>query len=104
MDYHLLQLTSRMTEMVFGKREWTLEDTELFHKLAMRFIVLNEEHNGLTACRVTTHFLMHVREDAMRFSHPDNYWCFTFERAVKHYVGIVTNFKNIECSYAKTET
>lgn len=39
----------------------------------------------------------------MRFSHPDNYWCFAFERAVKRYVTTNCNFINIECSYAKRE-
>ena len=39
----------------------------------------------------------------MRFSQPDNYWCFAFERAVKRYVTTKCNFKNIECSYAKRE-
>ena len=40
----------------------------------------------------------------MRFSHPDNYWCFTFERAVQGYKAIPSNFKNFECSFAKRES
>ena len=34
-DYHLWQLTCRMTELVFNKRDgWMHEHAQLFHKLA----------------------------------------------------------------------
>lgn len=58
---------------------------------------------GLTTCTITAHNLLHLREDAMRFSHPDNFWCFNFERAVKCYVRIPSNFKNFLCSFEKRE-
>lgn len=104
MDYHIWQLTARMTELVFCKRDgWVLDDVHLFSKLAQRYLVLTEEHRGLTSCTVTEHNLLHIPDDAMRFSHPDNYWCFPFERAVRRYVTTKSNFKNIECTYAKKE-
>ena len=65
---------------------------------------LTEEQQGLTACRITVHNLQHIPEDAFRFSHPDNYWYFPFERAVKRYIAISSNFKNMECSFAKRES
>lgn len=104
MEYHLWQLTARMTELIFNKRNgWSLDDRLLFQNLAKRYIILNEEHRGLTACRITVHNLQHIAEDAYQFSHPDNYWCFPYERAVKRYVSISSNFKNMECSFAKRE-
>ena len=39
-----------------------------------------------------------------KFSHPDNYWCYPYERAVKRYVSVSSNFKNAECSFAKRES
>lgn len=104
-DYHLWQLTCRMTELVFNKRDgWSHDEAALFCILAKRFLILSEESMGITACTITAHNLLHVSEDAMRFSHPDNYWCFNFERAVKRYVAIPSNFKNFLCSYAKRES
>ena len=105
MDYHLWQLTVRMTELIFNHRNmWSHDDLQLFEHLAKRFIILNEEQRGLTACRITVHNLQHISEDAYRFSHPDNYWCYPYERAVRRYVSISSNFKNIECSFAKRES
>lgn len=105
MQYHLWQLLARMTELTFYHRNmWTHDDLSLFDNLANRFIILNEEELGLLACRISVHNLKHISEDACRFSHPDNFWCFSFERAVKRYVSISNNFKNIECSFAKRES
>ena len=105
MEYHLWQLTARMTELIFNKRNgWSLDHVYLFQNLAKRYIILNEEHRGLAACRITVHNLQHIPDDALWFSHPDNFWCFSFERAVKRYVSISNNFKNMECSFAKRES
>ncbi|XP_031549912.1 uncharacterized protein LOC116287378 [Actinia tenebrosa] len=106
LDYHIWQLVTRMVELVFSeskREEWDIADVELFHNLAWRYAVLLEETYGLSFCTITVHNLIHVKEDALRFSHPDNYWCFSFERAVRRYVNTTTNFKNIECTYAKKE-
>lgn len=93
-----------MCELVFNKRDgWSHEDVHLFEKLAIRYTILIEEKRSLASCVVTAHNLVHISDDAMRFSHPDNYQCFAFERAVKRYVTTNCNFKNIECSSAKRE-
>ena len=103
-EFHIFQLMARMVELVFNKRkEWDLNDVFLFGKLAKRFNILIEENVGLHACVVTAHNLIHVEDDVLRFSLPDNYWCFAFERAVKKYISIPNNCKNIECSFAKRE-
>lgn len=103
-EFHIFQLIARMVEMVFNKRDqWDRDDVVLFGKLAKRFNILIEENIGLHASVVTAHNLLHVEEDVFRFSLPDNYWCFAFERAVKKYISIPNNRKNIECSFAKKE-
>ena len=56
MDYHLWLLTVRMTELIFNHRNmWSHDDFQLFEHLVKRFIILNEEQRGLTACRITAH-------------------------------------------------
>ena len=75
----------------------------LFFKLASRYVILNEVHRGFTSCVVTEHNLLHISRDALRFSHPDNYWYFPFERAVRRYVTTKCNFKNIEGTFARKE-
>ena len=103
-EFHIFQLMARMVELVFNKRkERDHDDILLLGKLAKRFNILIEENVGLHACVVTAHNLIHVEDDVFRFSLPDNYWCFAFERAVKKYIGIPSNSKNIECSFAKRE-
>ena len=50
------------------------------------------------------HNLTHLADDIQRFSAPDNYWCFAFEWAVKHYVKQSSNKKHIEKSFARRES
>lgn len=38
---------------------------------------------GLKMCTISIHYLLHIHEDIIRFSGPDNYWCAVFERAFK---------------------
>ena len=42
-------------------------------------------------------------DDIHCFSSPDNYWCFTFERAVHGYIERSSNQKNLELTFAKAE-
>lgn len=103
-EFHIWQLIVRMTELVFGIRAgWNHDDVNLFEKLAQRYLILTEEQRGITACVKTAHNLIHIPQDVLRFGHPDNFWCFSFERAVQRYVKTSCNYKNIECSYAKRE-
>lgn len=102
----LLQpMDTRMTELVFNRRSgWSFEDVWLFEKQAKWFNILLEEHWGPTSCRVTVHNLMHIADDAFRFSIPDCYCCYQFKRAVKCYIGISSSFKNAQCSFASRES
>ena len=68
-----------MTELVFEKRNGcSHQDVNIFKKLAERYLILTEEQRGLTTCVITGHNLIHIPENALRFSHLDNFWCFAF--------------------------
>ncbi|KAL5479355.1 hypothetical protein EMCRGX_G022868, partial [Ephydatia muelleri] len=58
---------------------------------------------GLKSCVVTLHNLIHYPEEIKRFSSPDNYWCYTFERAVHGYVVRSSNNRNMELSFSNSE-
>ena len=72
--------------------------------ILFRFVVLLEEWVNPDQCTITAHNLIHIVDDIERFGHPDNYWCWFFERCVKKYVKISHNHKNVESSFAKTES
>lgn len=50
------------------------------------------------------HNLLHIPDDIVRFSSPDNYWCYVFERAVHTYVERSSNKKNLEFTFSKAES
>ena len=64
--------------------------------LSLRFTILIEEWVGKDQYTVSLHNLKHVKEDIVRFGHPDNYWCCVYEQAVKKYISIEHNHKNAE--------
>ena len=47
-----------------------------------------EESQGLNSCCVVSDNIIHIHEDVLNFSSPDNYWCYNFERADKRFVSI----------------
>ena len=104
-DYHVWITFVRITELVFntGRNGWTDEHIHLLKNLIFRHNVLTEEREGLKSCVVTLHNLLHLPHDIQRFSAPDNFWCYTFERAVKMYVQRSSNSKNLELTFAKAE-
>lgn len=83
-EYHIWILAVRLTELVFGASRygWTMEMLELACHLILRHYILTEEVQGLQSWYVTFHNLIHLLEDVERFSSPDNYCCFSFERAM----------------------
>ena len=103
--YHSWVLLARITEMVYstGRKGFTADNLELFTKLIRRHNILTEAAEGLKSCVITLHNLLHLPEDIRNFSTPDNYWYYSFERAVKNYIEHSSNCKNLECSFAKTE-
>ncbi len=105
-DYHVWITIVRITELVFGsgRKGWTSESTELLRRLIWRHNTLTEEVQGIDSCVITLHNLVHLPEDIERFSSLDNYWCFVWERAVHHYVEKSSNKKNLELTFAKSES
>lgn len=105
-EYHIWVLAVRLTELVFGagRSGWTKDMLQLTQHLILRHNILTEEVQGLQSCRVTFHNLIHLPEDVERFSSPDNYWCFSFERAVSNYITRSSNKKNIEHTFANAES
>ena len=93
-------------EFVFncGQNGWTFEMIETFRKLCWGYCILVEETYGISECLITLHSLTHLPEDITRFSSPDNFWCFQFERAVGRYVKQSSNNKGIEKSFAQRES
>lgn len=92
----------RMVEFVFnsGRYGWTEDMIENFRCLVWRYCISCVEQYGANACVIN----LHLPEDIERFSAPDNFWCFQFERAVKRYVQQSSNNKHIEKSFAGRES
>lgn len=83
-EYHIVWLTARMTQLLFNNRDGLTKDLlGILRKICMRRAILLEEKIGPKECVVTCHETMHIAADILRFGHSDNYWCFSFERAVK---------------------
>ena len=103
--FHVWITLVRITEMIFsrGRDGMSSTDLMLLERLILRHNVLTEEREGMKSCVITLHNLLHIPDDIRRFSTPDNYWCFTFERAVKSYVQRSSNSKNIENTFAQAE-
>lgn len=104
-EFHVWTLFVRITELVFGpgRDGWTSNMITLLERLVQRHNILFEEVAGLEKCVITLHNLLHIPEDIYRFSAPDNYWCYAFERAVSKYISRSSNNKNIECTFALAE-
>ena len=64
---------------------------------------MTEEVQGEKYCTISLHSLIHMVDDIKRFSSPDNYWCYTFERAVHNYVEKTSNKKHLELTFARSE-
>ena len=104
-QYRIWILAVRITELVFGpgRDGWTQEMLDLAKNLVLRHNILVEETQGIKCCHVTLHNMAHLIDDIERFSALDNYWCFSFERAVHKYVERSSNKKNIEHTFAAAE-
>ena len=103
--YHTWIEIVRITEMIYktGRSGWISDDCELLTRLIWRHNILTEENERLKSCVVTLHNLIHLTKDIERFSSPDNFWCYVFERAVKHYIECSSNSKNLEYTFARIE-
>lgn len=104
-NYQAWILIVRITELVFNtcRSGWTSDSVELLRMLIWRHNILTEEFEGFQHCTISLHNLLHLVDDIKRFSSPDNYWCYVFERAVHKYVIKSSNNKNLELTFAQAE-
>lgn len=104
-EYEIVSLVSRLTELHFhvGRNGWTQDMIKLHQNLAWQLNILVEEVQGLAVCTISMHNLLHIHEDILNFSAPDNIWCAVFERAVKEYVKKSHSGKGIETTFAHVE-
>ena len=81
-EYHIWILVACLTELFFGhgtgRFGWIPGMLQLVKHLTLRHNILTEEQQRLKSCRV---IIIHILDDVDRFSSPDDYWCFSFERA-----------------------
>lgn len=91
-DCHVWILLVRITKLIFccGRSGW---DTNSLSLLLWRPNILTEETEGFLSCIISMDNLVHFPEDIVRFSGPDNFWCFVFKRAVHNYVERSSNQK-----------
>ena len=91
--------------MIFSTERsgWSEHSLKLLHHLIWRHNILTEETQGLHSCVISLHNLVHLPDDIIRFSSPDNFWCFVFERAVHTYIECSSNKKKLELTFAKAE-
>ena len=71
--------------------------------LSVKLNIICEEVFGLESCTISLHNLIHIHEDVLKFGVTDNFWCATFERAVKNYISRPTNKMGLEKIYAHSE-
>ena len=104
-NYQAWILIVRITELIFNtcRSGWTPESVDLLRMLIWRHNILTEEVEGFQNCTITLHNLLHLVDDIKRFSSPDNFWCYVFERAVHKYVIKSSNNKNLELTFAQAE-
>ena len=104
-DFAIWQCVARIVEYVYGQGRdgWTEEAANTLHRFCLRHNILLEESNGLQACKVIVHNLVHLKDNVQRFGSLDNYWCYVFERAVQRYTKTLHNCKNTEYTMALSE-
>jgi len=96
----------RIVEFLFscGRDGISQDLLAMLEKLIWRHNILCEQVYGGKICTISLHNLTHLIDDINRFSSPDNFWCYAFERAVHTYVERSSNSKQLELTFAKAES
>ena len=104
-NYQAWILIVRITELIFNtcRSRWTTDSVDMLRMLIWRHNILTEEAEGFQHCTISLHNLLHLVNDIKRFSSPDNFWCYVFERAMHKYVIKSSNNKNLELTFAQAE-
>ena len=105
-EYDVWLAAVRIVECLFGcgRNGITPEMLSTLRPLIWRHNILTEEVHVGKSCVISLHNLIHLTDDIGRFSSPDNYWCYAFERAVHTYVERSSNKKHMELTFAKAES
>lgn len=72
---------------------WTQPDIDHFRELLWCHVIWYEHLYGITACTENVEYSLHIPDDIVRHSSPDNYWCYMYERQVCFYKRQTTNQK-----------
>ena len=62
-----------------------------------------EEVQSLAMCTISMPNLLHIHENILNFSAPDNFWCAVFKRALKEDMKKTHKGKGIETTFAHVE-
>ena len=60
-------------------RGWSKNNIEILHKLLWKHAILVENLYGIECCSPNLVNFLHMSDDIIKHSSPDNYWCFMFE-------------------------
>ena len=103
-SYDCFCLLSEIHQLVFSEpmrlQGWSPEHCEYLRHLLWRHAILYEEFYGLSACTENVEYTLHMPEDIVRHSTPDNYWCYLYERQVRYYKRQTTNMKSLCKTFA----
>ena len=94
----------KIVECLFGcgRNGINPEMQRTLERLIWRHNILTEEIEGGKSCVISIHNLIHLTDDIRRFSSPDNFWCYMFERAVHTYVEKSSNQKKPRANICKS--
>ena len=98
-DSNVFEMTSILARIV----EINFYCGKAHQNLSVKLNVICEEVFSLEFCTISPHNLTHIHEDVLNFGATDNFWCETFERAIKKYISMPTDKKGLEKTYAHSE-
>ena len=103
-SYRCFCLLSQIYQLVFSKelriQGWDQQHQEMLKRLLWKLHIEYEHLYGLSACTENVEYSLHIPKDIERFSLPDNYWCYMYERQVKFYKKQTTNMKSLCKTFA----
>ena len=101
--YECFHILHRICQMIFSKNlrinGWGKEEIVLLERLLWVHAITFERLYGIEHCTENLKYSLHIPNDIIRHSSPDNYWCFVYERLVRFYKQQSTNMKNLCKTY-----
>lgn len=101
-NYRCFALLSAIRNMIYSFSlrvvGWRQGNVQVLHKLLWKHAILYENLYSFEHCTENLECSLHIPDDILRHSSPDNYWCYIFERLVSFHKQQKTNKK----SFCKT--